>query len=150
MSTNDYGEEIIPVTVRHDITLRDVAYLLCSAFEGGVGYWAQIVGYVEPKTPVAHMDIGGDKTVYPYVDFPLTPDGAVLIRDVEEDGQQPDEGEPDEGKTWRLDYAAVAKGLQVMADKYHKHFHTFLDENGDAETGDVFLQCCLFGEIVYS
>jgi len=36
-----------------------------------------------------------------------------------------------------------------MAEKYPRHFHNFLEENDDAETGDVFIQCCLFGEIVY-
>jgi hypothetical protein len=43
----------------------------------------------------------------------------------------------------------MAKGLQVMAEKYPVHFNNFDSDNFDAETGDVFLQCSLFGEIVY-
>jgi len=137
------------VTVKHRITDEDVAYLLCSAMEGGIGYWSVIVEYVKPENPVAHMTIGGDARVYPHVDYPLSPDGAVILCDNEEwEGDDPDpEGE--KAPRHRLDRAAIARGLQVMAEKYPKHFQDFLDENGDACTGDVFVQCCIFGEIVY-
>jgi hypothetical protein len=30
-----------------------------------------------------------------------------------------------------------------------RHFADVLNENDDAGTGDVFLQCCLFGEIIF-
>jgi len=52
-------------------------------------------------------------------------------------------------KEWTLDLAAIRKGLQIMADKYPHHFRDAMAENDDAITGDVFLQCCLFDEIVY-
>jgi hypothetical protein len=50
----------------------------------------------------------------------------------------------------RLDMAAIKNGLKVMAEKYPHHWQDFVSENDDAITGDVFLQCCLFGEIVYA
>jgi hypothetical protein len=46
--------------------------------------------------------------------------------------------------------AAIKSGLKVMAEKYPHHWQDFVSENDDAITGDVFLQCCLFGEIVYA
>ena len=49
----------------------------------------------------------------------------------------------------RLDLNAIKKGLQIMAEKYPRHMGDFLNENDDADTGDVFLQCCLFGEAIY-
>lgn len=49
----------------------------------------------------------------------------------------------------RLDFATIQRGLRVMLDKYPRHFADAVGENADAITGDVFLQCCLFGEIVY-
>jgi hypothetical protein len=43
----------------------------------------------------------------------------------------------------------IESGLQVMADKYPKHFADFMSEEDDCVTADVFLQCCLFGDIIY-
>lgn len=41
-------------------------------------------------------------------------------------------------------------GLVIMAKKYPEHFaNVILDDHQDAETADFFIQCCLFGEIVY-
>jgi len=37
----------------------------------------------------------------------------------------------------------------VMAKKEPRHFADFLKEDYDETTGDVFLQCCLFGEVIY-
>jgi len=48
-----------------------------------------------------------------------------------------------------LNVAAIQSGLAIMEEKYPIHFANFLNEDDDAETGDVFLQCCLLGEIVY-
>ena len=48
-----------------------------------------------------------------------------------------------------LDGDAVQRGLQTMAEKYPRHWGDFIRENEDAITGDVFIQCCLLGEVVY-
>lgn len=65
--------------------------------------------------------------------------GGVIIREFEED----------EPEALRLDREALTRGMQILADKYPRHFARFVAEDEDAETGDVFLQCCVFGEIVY-
>jgi len=36
-----------------------------------------------------------------------------------------------------------------MGEKYDWHLKNFIEENDDAETADVFLQCCVLGDIVY-
>ena len=36
-----------------------------------------------------------------------------------------------------------------MADKHKRHFDDMVSENGDADTADVFLQCCALKELVY-
>lgn len=36
-----------------------------------------------------------------------------------------------------------------MAEKWPRHFGNFISENEDAETGDVFIQLALLGDIVY-
>lgn len=43
----------------------------------------------------------------------------------------------------------LLKGLGVMAQKYPRHYGNWLAGQDDAETGDVFIQCALFGEIVF-
>jgi hypothetical protein len=43
----------------------------------------------------------------------------------------------------------IAKGLQVMAEKYPKHFSNIVSDNHDAITADVLIQCAMFGELIY-
>jgi len=99
---------------------KRIVDLLCCAYEGGSHYWSS--GDRRPYT------IDGDTlrlpvTVFEEDDFQKTPH--------------------------TLDFAAIQRGFQVMAEKYPWHLAHFLEENEDAETGDVFLQCAVLGEIVY-
>ena len=55
----------------------------------------------------------------------------------------------DKGLTYTLDRAGIEKGLLIMKSVYPRHFGDAIAENDDATTGDVFLQCCLFGEVVF-
>jgi hypothetical protein len=55
----------------------------------------------------------------------------------------------DSGETHELTLDKLKAGLAVMAAKYPHHFKDVIMDNGDAETGDVLVQCALFGEIVY-
>ena len=105
--------------------------LLCCALEGGSNYWIAGCrkGYPAGKTREDYK--------FPHLELPLTEGGSLII----------DPGEGEEPKT--LDRAACLRGLQVMADKYPKDFADFLAENDDADTGDVFLQCALFGEVIF-
>lgn len=45
--------------------------------------------------------------------------------------------------------AMIEKGLQIMATKYTYHFSNMVCETDDAETADVFLQLCVFGDLIY-
>lgn len=122
------------------ITVSDeqLAETLCSAYEGGSAYWAkQDDGKDSPfrfaETPAA---LGG----IPVAPLELVPGFSVTITD----------HEADPPKKHRLTEAKLRRGLQTMAEKYPKHFADVMTEGGDASTGDVLLQCALFGELVYS
>jgi hypothetical protein len=119
-----------------NVSRKSVAYLLCSALEGGSNYWYQIHRFIKPRAFDFRFDEGEICKAY---DYPLNDGGALLIGDSEEPDDEPK----------RLDLAAIERGLQVMAEVYPRHWQDFANENDDAITGDVFLQCCLFGEIVY-
>ena len=117
-----------------ETTHERIADLLCCGFEGGVNYWCQIVGFKEPDK--VERQAYPDR-LYKHLDYPMNPGGQVIIKACDE-------------KTRRvLDLAAIDRGLQVMANKYPRHFANWLAENDDAETGDVFIQCCVLGEVVY-
>lgn len=53
------------------------------------------------------------------------------------------------GQSYTLSIPKLMQGLSVLATKYPHHFCDILKENGDATTGDVLVQCALFGDIVY-
>jgi hypothetical protein len=48
-----------------------------------------------------------------------------------------------------LDLKAIKRGALVMAKKYPREWFNLVNDNFDATTGDVFLQCCVFGETLY-
>lgn len=131
-------ENTLNVEVKLAVPISRVQDLLCCGMEGGIGYWATIVGYKEPKSIVHRTD---DEQIYKHLDYPVNEGGAVIIED--------EEG----GKTYELDLEKIQNGLRAMAGlkpgEGAGHFTNFIEQNEDAETGDVFVQCCLFGEIVY-
>jgi hypothetical protein len=57
--------------------------------------------------------------------------------------------ERDTGKVFLVNTPARKKGLEIMAEKYPRHFGDILDNLYDANAGDIFLQCCCFGECKY-
>lgn len=117
-------------TVKTEVTDERLNDLLCSAMEGGSNYWYVINKHINPNNV---------KVEHPHLDLPFIEGCGLEIGDIEDDEAEPQ----------ILNRESIAKGLQVMADKYSHHFNNFMTENDDAETGDVFLQCCLFGDIVY-
>ena len=43
----------------------------------------------------------------------------------------------------------VRKGLELMRDKYPRHWADLVEENDDLITGDVWLQLTVFQEVIY-
>lgn len=132
------------ITLEFD--LNDVASLLCSGFEGGSGYWARIEEYKAPEEIVElnnfDMFEDGERVVFPHIHYPLSKGGAVIIRDTlcEIVGND---------KLYTLDFEAVQRGLKLMAEEFPLHFGNWMSGNGDAITGDVFLQLATLGDIIY-
>ena len=129
----------IPVTFPVD--RQRVADTLCSAFEGGSTYWCRL----EDKSPLpdAALETLADQNARAYLmDWALL--GGSLTFSAE--GGSIVEGGP---TRWTLDADTLAAGLGVMATKYPTHFADMVSHGGDATTGDVLLQCCLFGEVVF-
>lgn len=133
------------ITLSISISISDDAIrgLLCSAFEGGSNYWySNLEPAIDNVVPYDEFRDGGSQQGDTYWHWsqlmPLVEGCAVVFEDTE-----------DNHKLHRLDLAAIKRGFQVMAERYPQHFADYLAEKGDATTGDVFLQCCVFGEVLY-
>jgi hypothetical protein len=130
MSQNKQSEvpgKPAPFGVKLSFTAQRLQDLLICAFEGGVGYWCRIVAYSPP-----HLE--GKVS---YREVPFLPGGSLLLRDIED------------GQDLSLNREAMEAGLTRMCLRYPRHFARFVTEDEDAETGDVFIQCCVFGEVRY-
>lgn len=53
------------------------------------------------------------------------------------------------GKKYALTDARIRRGMQLMADKYPRHFASYLADSDDAETGDMLVQLVCFGEVIF-
>jgi len=104
--------------------------LLCSAFEGGSNYWYMIEKVVYPKGKT-EKDFK-----LPFNELPFK--GCSL--EITADGGR---------KIYTLDRKALDKGWITMRDEMAQHYADAMCGNADATTGDVFLQACLFGKIVF-
>lgn len=121
------------------ISNKRAADLLVTAFEGGSNYWYMIQGYSQPDA-IAHP--WGAEEYHPsYISFPFSTGGAVIISDLEDEN----------GAIYKLNKKAIARGKKIMSTNpdYSHYYADVLKENDDAETGDAFLQLCLFGEVIY-
>lgn len=134
------------VEVRFDPkTEKMVRDLLVSAFEGGSNYWYRIESEKLPTgTKKADFKEGGrmqpEGEYYHWSQLiPTYPGGQLVIRDISEG----------EGETHVLDLAALRRGWLLLKKKYPESYKRVLEENYDANDGDLFLQLALFGELVF-
>lgn len=112
--------------------------LLCCAFEGGSNYWYRIDEFSYPAG-MSRKDVE-----FPHLAVPFLKGGSLLIS-TGGDHQNPNRKD---GK-WTLNHAALVKGWKLMHDEAPQHYGNAISENSDAETGDVYLQLCLFGEVIF-
>jgi len=131
------------------INIDKLAYLLNTAFEGGSNYWYRELeieslpegfqSFEEVTKVFKETTALGILAEYPWYTLPFI-GGSIIFEDQEE---------PNAELPYRLNLESIKKGMSIMAQKYPKHWGDFIAENEDAVTGDVFLQCCVFGEVIY-
>ena len=118
----------MPALSEHDQRLSD---LLCSAMEGGSNYWYMIEKYVYPEGKT------DDDFEFPHIELPFY-GGSIKIT---ADGEK---------KVYTLNRKALDRGWQLMIKKAPQHYADAMSESkADAITGDVYLQLCLFGKIIF-
>jgi hypothetical protein len=132
---DDFVRDESPDPVTDDL-LYDV---LITAFEGGSNHWIRVIDYVEPPGSCFRQKNHPDgEEIQKYASYPLTEGGAVLIWS---------DDEPHNKRI--LDREAVRRGVNIMKTKYLRHYTEMVEENFDADTADVLVQCAVLGDIVY-
>lgn len=126
------------ITIGITVARRKLAQVLASAFEHGAGYWIRYGSLaIEPPSPVRYRRVFSDNMDCPLYDSPLQPGGQVtFVDDVA-------------GCERVLDLEACERGLRLMAQAHPRHFANLMTDKDDAETGDVFLQLAVIGDLVY-
>ena len=139
-------------TVTKQIPVDRVQDLLCCALEGGSNYWYRIEKFIEPTEFLNYCDSRSNHDekpdfkpeVFRHIDYPTNPGGSIIVSDY-----HGVEGDVKSMTKTKLNIKSISKGLKIMAEKYPRHYGNFTSDNEDAETGDVFLQCCVLGTLVY-
>lgn len=117
-----------------------IANVICSGIESGINYWCSEVEFSQVPFP------GIDELMQRYHQ-PLVEKGFIRIR---ERNDQRNSGRGPNG--WHvLDRAALIRGVKTIVEKYPHHAGAVLGDQSkqDATTGDVLIQCAIFGEIFY-
>ncbi|TXM69642.1 hypothetical protein [Methylobacterium sp. WL120] len=124
------------VTITKTLSPSKIADQVITAIEGGIGYWCEAVDVMEPDRSTL--------TEKPWYADPKLYAGPFSIKFTELE-----EHKAGAGRDRYLTPANVQSGLNTMSEKYQDHFRDLVDENGDSDTADVFIQCCLFGDLIY-
>lgn len=118
----------IPLTI-NGLTWRKITDQIVTAIEGGSGYWCS-----------SFKLVGDIKTdVQPWYDDEKIWAGDFRI----------EVADAEDGSTLFFTPESLKKGLQWLADNQLGRIEEIVNETGDAETADVFLQACVLGDIVY-
>jgi len=110
-----------------------------TALEGGSNYW-----YYLPDESVAKIRKVAPRNTNPFVSLAIVK--AILDHGVEV-GINDAENEDDEIGVISL--KTLLEWLQKLADEMPDAFNAELNEEGDAETSDIWMQYMTLGEIVY-
>jgi hypothetical protein len=131
-SAPDSMDFIVKATFK--VSRQQVAGALLHAFGSEIN-WCRVVEVIEP-TALRFRSL--ENMVLRLVDYPLNDGGSLGIVSTEPTSD-----------VFRLDLKSIGRGLDALATKYPRHFADLINENTDAITADVLLQCCLFGELIY-
>ena len=108
-----------------------VKWLLVTAFEGGSNYWYH-------DLHIAALPAGSTRDDFEHWhgEVPLVAGGALGLKD-DDDGSH------------TLTIEDIEKGLSVMKAHYPRQWDAVCWDDADGDVADVFLQCCIFGEVIY-
>ena len=120
---------------RLEISDELIEDILCTAFEGGITYWADNISCEDNK----HMSkVGGWK--HEYLTRTKKKDAVMYIHELET------------GEKYPITKKLIIDALQKMDDPEYgwtKALDRILNEQYDADDADIVVQTACFGEVVY-
>ncbi len=146
---------ILKPTIQVKITKEDVLGIICSAVNGGVGYWAAVSAddndYSEAKKHLVEQGVNLKDICFEEVFAQILFDGKSLeITDIEN------------GKIYLLSLEKLFIGLRkAIEEGYYSHYNWFVPEGDgfgewqlnccqvDAAVADIIVQFSLFGEVLF-
>ena len=120
---------------RIEISDELIEYILCSAFEGGITYWAENISCKDNKDM---KKVGGYKSEY--LTKTKKKDAVIYIH------------ESETGEKYPITKKSIIDALQKMDTpeyKYTKALNRLLNDGWDADDADIVVQTACFGEVVY-
>ena len=119
---------------RLEISDELIEHILCSAFEGGITYWANNVSCEDNKDM---KEVGGWK--HEYLTKTKKRDAVMYIHTMQ-------------GGKVKITKSLIIEALQQMDDpeyNYIKVLNRLLNDGWDAYDADIVVQTACFGEVVY-
>ena len=117
---------------RIEISDELIEYILCSAFEGGITYWANNVSCKDNKDM---KEVGGWK--HEYLTRTKKKDAVMYIHDGET------------GEKYPMTKKSIVDALQKLDAEHSETLDRILSEQYDADDADIVVQTACFGEIVF-
>ena len=123
-------------TINYTVPITDemIEDILCSAFEGGITYWADNVSCKDNKDM---QKVGGYK--HEYLTKTKKKDAVMFIHTME-------------GEKYKITKKSIIDGLQKMDNSEYgctKALKRILDETYDAYDTDIVVQIACFGKVIY-
>lgn len=128
-----------PFAVTVSFTAKQLADVLSAALESGAygsGQWLKILKMVPPPADAPQWRSSPELGSFPHLDYPLS-GGCLKVKDTES------------GKTHTLDRAAIERGVALLPSKSPRVFAAMVKGEYDAAMADVFVQCCVLGDVIY-
>jgi hypothetical protein len=137
-------KEPMKVLIEYELKPSIVQGLLVDCFEGGYSPWIHKVERVKGDyDPSANLVWWGQDGLVKDQDGCLKSFTIKLVYDREEDAEGDGTGET------TLFPRKIADGLATLSKAAPACFTRIITEEGDALDADAFMQCCVFGKIVY-
>ena len=130
-------EETNISTINYTVPITDelIEDLLCTAFEGGITYWAENISCKDNEDM---KKVGGWK--HKYLTKTKKKDAVMYIHETETGEKHP------------ITKKSIIDALQKMDNPKYKHrkaLKRILDETYDACDADIVVQTACFGEVVF-
>ena len=125
----------------HSLTSEEIKDVLCTALEGGIGYWACLLND-DPDWVAARNKLKkekGEAPCYDEVAYEVLLTGhTIRFEDAEEDD------------IYELKWEDLMEGLRMFEEEREESVHTLLEDGEfDADDADCVIQLAIFKDIIF-